>query len=84
VSILSITRRIVVAVAPVGTNPSHITITPDDQYALVLNQASGDLAVLRVANITRAATDFKRARRGPLFMLVPVGSKPVSAAVLPI
>jgi YVTN family beta-propeller protein len=81
VSILNITKRKLVAVTPVGSDPSFITITPDDQYALVLNQASGDVAVIRIANITRAATDFKRSRKGPLFMMIPVGSKPVSAAV---
>jgi hypothetical protein len=64
----------------VGTEPSSITITPDDQYALVLNQASGDMAVIRIPNVTRAA----RSKKGPLFMLIPVGSKPVSAAVVAI
>lgn len=84
VTILDITKRRVVAVTPVGTNPSNITITPDDQYALVLNEGSGDLAVIRIANVTRAATDFKRSRKGPIFMMVPVGSKPVSAAIVTI
>jgi YVTN family beta-propeller protein len=80
VSILDIETGKVVAVTPVGTQPSSITITPDDQYALVLNQASGDMAVIRIQNVTRAA----RWKKGPLFMLIPVGSKPVSAAVVAI
>jgi YVTN family beta-propeller protein len=80
VSILDIETGKVVAVTPVGTEPSSITITPDDQYALVLNQASGDMAVIRIPNVTRAA----RSKKGPLFMLIPVGSKPVSAAVVAI
>ena len=84
VSIVNITTRRVIAVTPVGSDPGHIVITPDDQYALILNQGSGDLAVLRVANITRAVTDFKKSRKGPLFMMIPVGSKPVSAAVVAI
>jgi len=84
VSILNVANNRVVAVTPVGTEPGYITITPDDQYALVLNQGSGDVAVIRIPNITRAATDFKRARKGPIFMMIPVGSKPVSAAVVPI
>lgn len=84
VSILNIQKRRVIAVTPVGAGPNYITLTPDDQYALVLNQDSGDVAVIRVLNITRAATDFKRARKGPLFMMIPVGSKPVSATVVPI
>jgi len=82
VSILDIETRRVVAVTPVGTEPSYITITPDGQYALVLNQASGDMAVIRIPNVTRAVNEQRRWKKGPLFMLIPVGSKPVSAAIV--
>jgi YVTN family beta-propeller protein len=82
VSILDIETRRVVAVTPVGTEPSYITITPDDQYALVLNQVSGDMAVIRIPNVTRAVNEQRRWKKGPLFMLIPVGSKPVSAAIV--
>jgi len=84
VSILDIESTNVVAVTPVGTEPSYITVTPDDQYALVLNQASGDMAVIRIPNVTRAVNEQRRWKKGPLFMLIPVGSKPVSAAVVAI
>jgi YVTN family beta-propeller protein len=80
VSILDIETSKVLAVTPVGTEPSYIAITPDDQYALVLNQSSGDMAVIRIKNVNRAA----HWKKGPLFMLIPVGSKPVSAAVVPV
>lgn len=82
VSILDIETRRVVAVTPVGTEPSYITVTPDDQYALVLNQASGDMAVIRIPNVTRSVNEQRRWKKGPLFMLIPVGSKPVSAAIM--
>jgi YVTN family beta-propeller protein len=81
VSILDIQTSKVLAVTPVGTEPASITITPDDQYALVLNRASGDMAVIRIPNVTNAAKQ-GRSKKGPLFMLIPVGSKPVSAAVV--
>jgi len=84
VSILDIETTNVVAVTPVGTEPSYITVTPDDQYALVLNQSSGDMAVIRIPNVTRAVNEQRRSKKGPLFMLIPVGSKPVSAAVVSI
>ena len=84
VSILDIETRRVVAVTPVGTEPSYITITPDDQYALVLNRVSGDMAVIRTPNVTRAVSQQRRWKKGPLFMLIPVGSRPVSAAIVPI
>ncbi len=78
VSILDIETSKVLAVTPVGTEPACIAITPDDQYALVLNQASGDMAVIRIKNVSRAS----HWKKGPLFMLIPIGSKPVSAAVM--
>jgi len=70
-----------VAVVQVGEDPCDITITPDQQYALVLNGKSGDMAVLRIY----ALTDPDPARRykpTPLFTLIPVGEGPVSAAVV--
>lgn len=68
--------RKVIAVAPVGSDPGFIAVTPDDQYALVLNRKSGDVSVLRVGTITR-----NRDRRASLLTVIPVGSKPVSAVV---
>src|SRR5581483_7397660 len=53
VSILNIDMRRVIAMAPAGTNPGFIAITPDNQYALVLNEESGDMAVLWIPAITR-------------------------------
>src|SRR5579883_755732 len=84
VSILDLVTKNVVAITPVGTRPSFITITPDDQYALVLNQVSGDMAVIRIPNVERAVSEQRRWKKAPLFMLIPVGSKPVSAAIVSI
>ena len=84
VSILDIESRKVVSVTPAGTNPNYIAVTPDNNYALVLNETSGDIAVIRTESIVRAVGERWRSRRGALFMMIPVGSKPVSAAVTPI
>ena len=84
VSILDIRTRKLLAVTPVGAQPGFVTITPDDQYALVLNQSSGDMAVIRLLNITRTVNEQRRWKKGALFMMIPVGSKPVSAAIVPI
>ena len=46
-----IETRKLVAVVEVGLDPRHILMTPDDEYALVLNQGSGDLAVIRMLSI---------------------------------
>ncbi len=76
VTILNIESRRVVAVANVGTEPSHVAVTPDNQYALVLNRNSGDMAVLLVQSTAR------RTRFPPaLLTMIPVGSKPVNAVV---
>jgi len=77
VTVLDIDNRKLAAVVAVGQEPREILVTPDNQYALVLNQKSGDLAVIRIAAL--AARRYKSA---PLFTLIPVGEKPVSAAVV--
>jgi DNA-binding beta-propeller fold protein YncE len=76
VSILSILRRKVIAVTAVGAEPSFVTLTPDGEYALVLNRRSGDMAVIRVAGLQP-----DRRKTAALFTMIPVGSKPVSAGV---
>ncbi len=79
VSILNIGNRKVEGVVAVGSDPGCIAITPDDQFALVLNRKSGDVAVIRVGGIT----DTERTRRfkmAALLTVIPVGSRPVSAA----
>jgi DNA-binding beta-propeller fold protein YncE len=78
VTILDISRRKIVAVATVGADPGYIAITPDNNYALVLNRQSGDMAVIRTKSIV-AEREVKKAI--PLFTMIPVGSRPVSAAV---
>lgn len=73
-----------VASVQVGQTPRSILLTPardgQDQYALVLNEGSGDLAVIRIKSLPQDAES--RRRPTPLFNLIPVGEKPVSAAVM--
>lgn len=76
VTIIEIETQRVIAVAAVGADPSYITVTPNDQYALVLNRASGDMAVIRLG-----AVKADRRRSAPLLTMIPVGSRPVAAAV---
>lgn len=76
VTILDVDTLKVVAVVAVGRSPVFILQTPDRQYALVLNRDSGDMAVVRLA-----AVGGKRGRSAPLFTMIPVGSRPVCAAV---
>ena len=76
VTIVSIRSRRVLAVATVGREPCHIAVTPNNEYALVLNRESGDMAVLHVGSLTA-----RRTRSVPILTMVPVGSQPVSAVV---
>jgi DNA-binding beta-propeller fold protein YncE len=76
VSILDINAQRVIGSVSVGSDPGFIAVTPDDRYALVLNRKSGDLAILRL----RQRSD--SARKVPsLLTVIPVGSRPVNAAV---
>ena len=75
------TGRKLVAVVSVGQEPGTIVITPDQQYALVLNQKSGDLAVIRIYALTNQNPS-NRYKPTALFTMIPVGERPVSAAVV--
>jgi DNA-binding beta-propeller fold protein YncE len=78
VSILNIGTQKMIGVLPVGNDPGFIVITPDDQYALILNRKSGDVAVLYADPNTNIRY---KERAGKLLTVIPVGSKPVSAAI---
>jgi DNA-binding beta-propeller fold protein YncE len=78
VTVLDIDRRKIVAVTAVGADPGFITVTPDNNYALVLNRQSGDMAVIRTKSIV-AEREVKKTVA--LFTMIPVGSRPVSCAV---
>jgi len=76
VTIMDIETRRVIALAAVGEGVNHITVTPDNQYVLALNERSGVMAVIRIAAIVA-----RRTRVAPLFTVVPVGPRPVAVAV---
>jgi len=79
VAVMDIVTGKVFAVVTVGAEPRHIAITPDDQYAMTLNSRSGDMAVIRIAAISNKSRS--RTAPIPLFTMIPVGAKPVSAAI---
>jgi DNA-binding beta-propeller fold protein YncE len=78
VTVFHIRSQRVIGVVQVGSEPGFVAVTPGDQYALVLNRASGDMAVLSVRTIEANANRYKSAA---LLTVIPVGSRPVSAAV---
>lgn len=86
VCILNIENRKMIGIVEVGQKPSFIAITPDNQYALVLNQASGDLAVIHITSLRAKMSNPAKMRSkavAALFTMLPVGDKPVHAAIVP-
>lgn len=83
VCILDVYSRAMLGVVETGQTPTYIAITPDNQYALVLDQGSGDLAVIHIGGIRRDPDDKRHKSGAALFTLLPVGEKPVHAAIVP-
>lgn len=83
VCILNVDTRKMIGIVDIGEQPTYITTTPDSQYALVLDEKAGDLAVIRIPSI-RNTIESKREKTGAsLFTILPVGGRPVHAAVIP-
>lgn len=78
VSILNFQSQKMVAQSPVGREPCFIAITPDNQFACVLNRESGDMALLHIPTITA-----RRNKSAALLTMIPVGSKPVNTVIRP-
>jgi len=85
VTVLDVETGNLVALVQVGREPRQIVITPDNEYALVLNEKSGDMAVIRIFSLggNQVGGDrVKRYKSAPLFTMIAVGEGPVSAAVV--
>jgi YVTN family beta-propeller protein len=83
ITVLDIDTRRLVAVVQVGRQPEFILITPDEEYALVLNRKSGDMAVIRILSLATSPNGAtRRYKSAPLFTMIPVGEGPVGAAVV--
>ncbi len=83
VTVLDLATQNLSAVVEVGAGPGAILTTPDNQYALVLNELSGDMAVIRLDRLSASSSDrVLRYKSASLFTMIPVGDTPVSAAVV--
>jgi YVTN family beta-propeller protein len=86
-TVIDIESRSVVARVAVGQDPQDVVITPDNQYALVLNRKSGDIAVIRIPSIGVSRSDrampgwIRRSASSSLFSMIPVGVRPISATI---
>lgn len=82
VCILNIDSRKVVSFVDLAQHPTYITITPDDQYALILNRESGNLAFIHIPAIRTNPAVVINKLGAALFTMFPVGQEPVHAAVI--
>jgi YVTN family beta-propeller protein len=73
------TRRLV-AVVQVGQAPGQIVLTPDFQYAIAVDEQSGDLAVIRLSVFSEVWVHHYRS--ASLFTIVQVGDRPAAAVVV--
>ena len=73
------TRRLV-AVVQVGQAPGEIVLTPDHQYAITVDEQSGDLAVIRLQTFSEEWVHHYRS--ASLFTMVQVGDRPAGAVVV--
>lgn len=78
VSIINFQSQKMVAQSPAGRAPCFIAVTPNNEFACVLNRESGDMALLHIPTITA-----RRNKSATLLTMIPVGSKPVNAVIRP-
>ena len=80
ITALDMYTRMLVAVVQVGQAPCEIVLTPDHQYAMTIDEQSGDLAVIRLSTFSEPWT--RRYKSGSLFTIVQVGDQPAAAVVV--
>ena len=86
VCVLNIDSRKMIGIVDAGKKPTYITVTPDSQYALVLSESAGTMAVIHIPAVAANARNADKWRdkiTAGLFTLLPVGDRPVHVAVVP-
>ncbi len=83
-TILNIDTRQLAASVHVGDDPRQVLVTPDGEYALVVNSGSGSVAVLRLSTVLNNGENGLTARGAkPLFTVFPMANAPDAAVILP-
>lgn len=83
VCVLDVGTREIVGMVNIGAAPTYIAVTPDNQYALILDEAAGNMAVIRIPSIQRGFWSLAQRSGASLFTVLSVGNKPVHVAVVP-
>ena len=80
VTAIDMYSRRLVAVVQVGQGPCDIVLTPDNQYAMSVDEVSGDLAVIRLSAFSEEWVHHYKS--ASLFTMAPVGAQPAAAVVV--
>jgi hypothetical protein len=84
VTILDIDSRQLAASVHVGDAPRELLTTPDGQYVLVVDGASGAIAVIRLTTVLNPGENALTARGAkPLFTVFPMTAAPEGAIIVP-
>jgi hypothetical protein len=86
VSILDIDTRRMIGIVDAGQTSTLIAVTPDSQYALILSESAGTMAVIHIPDVVNNVGNYDKRRNkstASLFTLIPVGSRPVDLAIVP-
>jgi len=82
VCVLNIYNRRMVGIVEITQKPTFITVTPDNRYALILDEQSGNVAVIHITAIRTNGIAGRYKSGASLFAMLPVGVKPVQAVVV--
>lgn len=77
-TILDIETRGFFASVHVGETPGDVLLTPDGEYALVLDQRSGNVSVVRITTVLD-----RKVKTKPLFTVFPTAAGARSAIIVP-
>ncbi len=81
-TVLDIETRGVAASVHVGASPGEVLLTPDNEYALVMDQRSGNVSVVRVTTILNRQNR-TNSPPSPLFTVFPTAADARSAVIVP-
>jgi YVTN family beta-propeller protein len=77
-TILDIETRGVLASVHVGETPGDVLLTPDGEYALVMDRRSGNVSVVRITTVLD-----RKVKTKPLFTVFPTAAGARSALIVP-
>lgn len=83
-TVLDIETRSLAVSVHVGENPSEVLLTPDGEYALVIDRRTGNVSVVRISTVLdHDPGALGRVRAKPLFTVFPTTADARSAIIVP-